>query len=414
MLAGTVLGQAASVLLSPVLTRLYTPDQFGYLSVYTGALTILTVVAALGYDFAIPIARSDAELANLVAGSGIVLAVMTGLVALAIWLPPDHLLATLWLGPLASHRFLVPLGFACLGGYGVMVAAATRVDAFRDIARTRILQGVCGPVSQILLGCFGAGAPGLAIGFVIGQSSGTFLLLSRVVMQAPQLRAAFSWRAIPVVLRHYSRFPLLASWAPVLGMAGGGPVLFLLFAAMYSPEVAGYMFLTERVIFRPLLIVSTSLLQVFTGEAGWAVQRDPGRLQRRFLQVVLWQFALSVGWVLLANLVAGWAFAVLFGAQWAAALPYLRASSLAYLALAVLHPVSSSLQIMQRQGLAATWQVARLLLVIGGVVIALHLGWPAVRALWLASFAQAVACLAMLGLILGCFRKLRMSPEAGG
>jgi hypothetical protein len=49
MLAGTALGQAASVLLSPALTRIYTPDQFGYLGVYAAVLTILGVVAALGF-----------------------------------------------------------------------------------------------------------------------------------------------------------------------------------------------------------------------------------------------------------------------------------------------------------------------------------------------------------------------------
>ena len=35
MVTGTALGQAASIVLAPVLARLYTPDQFGYLSVYT-------------------------------------------------------------------------------------------------------------------------------------------------------------------------------------------------------------------------------------------------------------------------------------------------------------------------------------------------------------------------------------------
>src|SRR6202043_3955410 len=100
MLAGTVLGQAASVLLSPALTRLYTPDQFGYLSVYTAALTILGVIAALGFELAIPIAASEAELANLVAPSVGALVGTTGLLSLIVWLAPDRLLMQLWVGPL--------------------------------------------------------------------------------------------------------------------------------------------------------------------------------------------------------------------------------------------------------------------------------------------------------------------------
>jgi len=399
MLAGTALGQAASVLLSPALTRIYTPDQFGYLGVYAAVLTILGVVAALGFDQAIPIATSIDELANLLASCAIALAGTTIALSLAVWLLPDSLFAALWLSPLASYRILIPIGFACVGGYYVMVAAAARLSAFRHIAWTRISQGLSGPIAQIVLGLSGAGAPGLAVGFIVGQSSGTVMIFSRVLVAEPRLGTSVSWRCIRGVMRRYARFPLFASWARLLDMAGSGSVLFLIFSACYSPEIAGYMFLTERVIARPLLIVSTSLLQVFTGEAGQAVLQDPARLRHRFWQILPRQFALAAGWMALANLAAGWAFPILFGQQWDAAIPYLRALSVAYLALVVLHPVSTLPQIMERQVMAATWQVGRLILVIASAVIAWQLGWSALTALWISSLAQAVACTAMLGLI---------------
>jgi O-antigen/teichoic acid export membrane protein len=417
MLAGTALGQAASVLLSPALARIYTPDEFGYLSVYTAALTILGVIAALGFELAIPIAASEAELANLVATSVGALTGMTGVLALIMWLASDRLLTQWWLGPLTSHRCLLPIGFACVGGYYVMVAAATRISAFREIAWTRISQGLSGPISQIALGLLGAGAPGLAIGFIVGQSSGTFLLFSRVILKSPSLRMALSWRGVKDVVRRYARFPLFASWSRILDMAGSGPILFLLFSACYSSEIAGYMFLTERVIARPLLMVSTSLLQVFTGEAGQAVQTDPARLKRRFRQVVPRQLLLAASWIVVANLAAGWVFPVLFGHQWAAAIPYLRALSVAYLAQAVLHPVSTSLQIMERQALAAAWPAGRLVLVLATVITAWRAGLPAVTALWLASLAQLVACGMMLVLIswsIGQIERQWVARSVGG
>jgi O-antigen/teichoic acid export membrane protein len=407
MLAGTALGQAASVLLSPALTRIYTPDQFGYLGVYAAVLTILGVVAALGFDQAIPLARSIDELANLLASCAIALAGTTIAVSLAAWLLPDSFLAVLWLSPLASYRTLVPIGFACVGGYYVMVAAATRLSAFRDIAWTRISQGLSGPIAQIVLGLSGAGAPGLAIGFIVGQSSGTAMIFSRVLMAEPRFGTSVSWRGIRGVMLRYVRFPLFASWARVLDMAGGGSVLFLVFSACYSTEIAGYMFLTERVIARPLLIVSTSLLQVFTGEAGQAVLQDPAKLRQRFWQVLPRQFVLAAGWIALANLAAGWAFPILFGQQWDASIPYLRALSVSYLALAVLHPVSTLPQVMERQVMSAAWQVGRLILVIASAIVAWQAGWSALTALWLSALAQGIACAAMLGLIAVAVQRLK-------
>jgi O-antigen/teichoic acid export membrane protein len=399
MLTGTVAGQAIGVLLSPVLTRVFTPDQFGFLSVYAATLTILSMVAALGFDLAIPLARSDDELANLLAASAGALLGLTGVVTVVAISLPEPVLARLSLASLAAYWPLLPIGFLCLGGYYVMVAAATRLGAFRDIAATRLSQGLFGPISQILLGLVGLGAAGLAIGLVIGQSSGTLLLSRRVRALSPGLARAISWRGVRAAVVRYRRFPLFASWARLLDMAGSGTILFLVVASCWSGEIAGFMFLTERVISRPLLMVSTSLLQVFVGEAGLAVHNDPARLRWRFRQVVGRQFLLAAGWILIANVLANWVFPVLFGAEWAGAVPYLRALSPAYLALAVLHPVSTSLQLLERQVLAAVWQAARLVFVVGGALLAWRFGSSVLTALWISSLAQVAACAAMLVLI---------------
>ena len=291
------------------------------------------------------------------------------------------------------------IGFACLGGYYIMVAVATRSGAFKEIAHTRVSQGVSGPVSQILLGVLGIGTPGLVLGYVIGQSSGTLLLFSRLVLRQRAWLRGITWRGIIAMARRYSTFPLLASWARVFDMAGGGMVLFVLISACYSPEIAGFMFLSERVIERPLLIVSTSLLQVFTGEAGRAVTQDPVLLRRRFYQVVPLQFLLVSVWILGANLLAAWAFPLLFGAQWGDAVPYLRALSASYLMLSVLHPVSTTLQMLEHQVTAVVWQIFRLVLIVASVLLPRYAGLSAIDALWISSLVQVVCCLALLGLM---------------
>ena len=106
---------------------------------------------------------------------------------------------------------------------------------------------------------------------------------------------------------------------------------------------------------------------------------------------------LAAGWIGLANWPQAGRFPRLFGPHWDAAIPYLRALSVSYLALTVLHPVSTLPQIMERQVMAATWQAGRLILVIASAIVAWQLGWSALTALWLSALAQAVACTTMLG-----------------
>jgi O-antigen/teichoic acid export membrane protein len=387
----------------------YGAEEFGYLSVYTAVLAILGVTAALGLDLAIPLAATEFELANL-AAAGIAAVFATSVcVGLAMWLLPAQALAALWLAPLDAHRWLLPLGLVCIGSYYVMVAAATNASRFAEIARTRITQGIGGPISQIALGLLGFRESGLAIGFVFGQTSGVLLLLSRVFLRQKHLRSAISRHGMQTVIANYRHFPLFASWTRVLEMAGSGTVLYILFATYYSSEIVGYMFLAERVIARPLLMVSSSLLQVFSGEAGRSVRHDPNALATRFWQVVPGQLLFALAWIVPVNLLADAAVPRLFGPAWVAAIPAVHALSLAYLALAVLHPVSTTLQLLHHQKLAAGWQVARVTLLVGATVAAQRFGLSAVAALWVCSTIQAVACSGMLATMAVCIRRRTMA-----
>ncbi len=386
MFAGTMLGQMASVLFSPILTRVYDPNEFGYLSVYMSVTGVLSVLAALGFEMAIPIAASDEEAANLIAVSGFSLGITT-LILAAVML--------VWMG-WTAYTCLVPVGFACFGAYAVVLAAATRAGAFARIASTRISQGLSGPISQILLGLSGAGTAGLVIGFIIGQSSGTVLLLSDL-MRRPLSRLV-SRPGMRRAVRRYWKFPLVSTWSRLLE-GSGAVVLFPLTTLLYSPQAAGFMFLTERVIARPLYIVSTSLLQAFVGEVSQSVHLDRAKLYRRFRQVLTFQFLFCSAWIGFVNVVANWAFPRLFGQQWDAAIPYLHAMSLAYFALGVLHPVSTSPLLIERQVVTLLWQAGRLLMIVLSIVVSWRLGASAVTAIWMASTTQLIACAVMVGMI---------------
>ena len=74
--------------------------------------------------------------------------------------------------------------------------------------------------------------------------------------------------------------------------------------------------LAERIVARPLLIVGTSILQVFLGEAGKTVSSDPAKLKSRFYQVTTRQFGIALIWIVTANLLAAALFPLAFGAKW--------------------------------------------------------------------------------------------------
>jgi O-antigen/teichoic acid export membrane protein len=61
--AGSALGQGLVVASAPLLTRLYTPVDFGVLAVYGSIVSLVAVAASLRYELAIALSRHDKAVA---------------------------------------------------------------------------------------------------------------------------------------------------------------------------------------------------------------------------------------------------------------------------------------------------------------------------------------------------------------
>src|SRR5690606_17674747 len=89
---GAALGQGITLLAAPLLSRLYSPDDFGLLAVYASLLGILSVAANLRYELAIPLPEGDEEAAQVLGLSLAVTVVVSLLAALVVWALGERLL----------------------------------------------------------------------------------------------------------------------------------------------------------------------------------------------------------------------------------------------------------------------------------------------------------------------------------
>ncbi len=53
LMTGSTIAQAIPIAISPILTRLYTPEDFGVLALFTSLVTIFSVISTGRYEFAI-------------------------------------------------------------------------------------------------------------------------------------------------------------------------------------------------------------------------------------------------------------------------------------------------------------------------------------------------------------------------
>lgn len=311
---GTALGQAIGALASPMLTRLYSPDDFGVMGVYVSLLSIFSVMASLRYQLAIPLPEKDEEAVNLLALSLVIVLLTSLLVGLGAWLLTDQIIA--WVNAPALRSYLLwalPLGVGMVGTYGVFSYWAMRKHAFGGIARTKVNQGLGLVLTQVGLGVLEVGPVGLLLGQIVGKGAGTSTLAARAWREDVKLLKAISSDELSRVAMRYRRFPLFSSWSAVFNtLSSQIPTLMLSY--FFGSEITGLYTFSHRVVGLPMQLVGQATAQVFFPEAVEANRE--GSLAATTDMVFRRLVLLGAPAVLLMALAAPELFAVVFGEEW--------------------------------------------------------------------------------------------------
>lgn len=234
--SGTAIAQLLLVLAVPLLTRLYTPADYGALAVFSSALTVLVVLASLRYEAAIPLPADDEVAGSLLALTFVLLAVMAALVSLLVWLAGDEFVTMVNAPALRPYLWLIPVGLIGAGTYQALSYWAIRRREFGRVARTKLSQGAGQVVTQVALGVAGAGVPGLLIGDVVGRVAGGGGLALLALRERSHARVTRS--SLVAVAARYRRFPLLTTWAGLLNV-GSLQLPSILFSAGFGAAAAG-------------------------------------------------------------------------------------------------------------------------------------------------------------------------------
>lgn len=309
LVGGTAGAQLLMVLAAPLLTRLYSPEDFGLLAVFTAILALFGVIAAGRYEQAIPLPESDQDAANLTV-LGFVLVVLTSALTFAVFLLwPQPIADALNAPGLAPYLWLIPFGVLFLGCYEVFSKWAIRRKQFPTIARTRIVQAI--GTLGIQLGAFKLGVPALFGGHAAGQGLGAGGL-ALAAFRRPEFRQC-SFAGMRQQASRHRKFPLYSTWTALFNTASLqlAPIMFV---AIYGATVAGLYALTLRILSMPISLIGNAVGSVFLSSAP-AAQRN-GKL-KELIEQVHTRLAM-VGALPLVVLVfyGPQLFEILFGAEW--------------------------------------------------------------------------------------------------
>ncbi|MFO7320936.1 MAG: oligosaccharide flippase family protein [Chloroflexota bacterium] len=374
MIAGATFSmQVLTTLVSPIITRLYTPSDYGIFSAFSSISTILLAINSLRYELAITLPRDDEKAANLLALCLLLVVLSSGVFWAALWLLRDHIGVWTNTPEIAGFLWLMPVTLIGAGSYQALSYWAIRKKSFGVLARTKIVQGVGTVVLRIALGVLQTGAIGLIISQIFSLSAGIWSIVSG---DYRTLLYSIRWERMVTVAKEYRRFPLISAWSSLLNTAGLQlPTLFML--ALYGPVAGGVFALGLRMVQLPAHLVGSSVAQVYLGTASEIKNQAPAQLKPLFIRTTRRLFLVGLVPIVLIVLFGPEVFSLVFGAEWQAAGQYVRLLGPAILIQFVISPISQTMIVLERQDLQLGWDVARILLTIAAFGSAAFAGWSA-------------------------------------
>ena len=254
---GTAIAQAITIASTPLLTRLYTPSDFGLLAVFLAVASVGATLVTLRYETSILVPKENTESANLVllslilgSGLSVVLAVLGALLPMAMQ-------EKVGLGALGNWLPIAFLTAAATSALAVMQGWMNQQKKYQHMAWLRVGQSAALVGLAVFFGFFHSDN-----GLLIAQicASACFCLAALWIgrsaahlWQKQQLQAtALAHKNAPKYLLPTALLDVITLQMPVL-----------LIAAWFGSDDAGQFSMAWRLLMVPMALIGGAVGQVF-------------------------------------------------------------------------------------------------------------------------------------------------------
>jgi len=266
--SGSALASAIPLLFTPILSRLYSPFEFGVFAVFAALVGILGSIIAGRFEQVVMLPKSDEEAAYVSVGAFLIsasFAILGVLILFLISLSRGDLSA---ISSLGDYLYLVPLSACAFAWFQILYYWVNRHRGYKLLSIARILQALVVTLLGVFLGYYANDAnsnKGLIWAWFLGQVVAVAIMLRVIYSQLfPLIKGSF-YEVVSKVLLQIREFKDIAiSGVPAYFLyACVTQALVVLSSYFYSAEQSGYISFLEKFSAVYMVIVGKSLADVF-------------------------------------------------------------------------------------------------------------------------------------------------------
>lgn len=367
LISGTTVAQAIPILIAPILTRLYSPADFGVLAVFMALTSIVGGIANGRYETAIILPEQEEDAINLGVVGACIALVVSFMFFLCTLLLQEQIVVLLDNKQIASWLYLFPISSLLIGISSILYQFNLRDKNYSNLTMSTVTRSITQSAVQLGIGLLKPGEFGLIIGQFLSYAAGNSVLL-------PRNRSRAYWRSVINVAdmwrlaKRYADFPKFSIWATLSNTLSYN-LINMIISGLFSVTSLGFYAIVNRVLGMPMTVVGEAIGQVFQRKAR-DEKTTPGGVNALFKRTL---FRLTLLSLPLFALLYWWSeelFLFVFGEEWVIAGTYARLLIPLFFIRFISVPVMFILNLYEKQRVTLMWQVGLLMQVILAAVLA--------------------------------------------
>lgn len=367
LMTGTGLAQLVPILISPILTRLYSPEDFGLIALYLSIVSIMTVLSTGRYEMAIMLPDKDDDVKGILKLIFNLTLCMSLVYFIIVLFFSNEIGMFLGSEKLAPWLYVIPLSIILTSTYQSLNYLLIRTNNFKRLASNKVISSTSNSSLQLGVGYTLSTPWGLLLGHLA-----SLIFSIGMIVKSKCIHHFFSFRNSNSVdaAYKYKNFPRYDMPAVLINLLAN-QVPLLVLAKYFGLGTLGAFSFMYKILMMPVGLISNSVLDVFKQKA----TKDYNLLGncRDVYLLTLKQLIILSGPIFIIFLIfSPEIFSFVFGAKWRLAGEFAQIIAPMFFFKFVVSPLSYTLFIVGKQKQNLKGQIVILLVSILSALVGLY------------------------------------------
>jgi O-antigen/teichoic acid export membrane protein len=307
---GTIFAQFITILISPLLTRLYTPEDFGIYGAYMSIVVICLTIASARYDLAIFIPKNFEDSKRILIISLLLSCIFSCLLLFIMMIFKNQLIIHFNLKAIEKWFLTIPVLVFLLSINQIYLHWLNKVKNYKSLNIYRIINSLIISFFNLIFGFLKFTTNGLILSIIFTQSIIAFFSLQNI----KTFFKLYNFKRLIILATRYKNFPLYSLPSTLSGDIGAQMPTILL-AYYFNVDIVGYYLLASKIITLPFSVIGNSISTVYKQTAIEEFNLT-GNCEKLYIKTLKKLFIISIIPVLILMFGSSIIFTFVFGVKW--------------------------------------------------------------------------------------------------